>query len=190
MINQCLWKAQLLCEETETTHSRHVGKLFPHRTSLSSHFPTPPDLRHLRNNPELLPITGITDDFYHSHRTVSGGETNVSISPASSIILNVESKLPRNYNGFNWVKKKNKRNCRKKNLYWCGKTRFEIKMGSEDIHFQTCPQTFTSRRVSRNLSCLLVSMCSWFPMSFSESSLVLGVLVWSPGASSISISTS
>lgn len=38
-------------------------------------------------------------------------------------------------------------------------------------------QTFTSRSVSRNLSCLLVNMCSWFPMSFSDSSLVLGVLV-------------
>lgn len=56
-------------------------------------------------------------------------------------------------------------------------------------HQQAAP-TFTSRRESRNLSCRLVSMCSWLPMSFSESSFVLGVLVWSPGANSMSISTS
>lgn len=44
-------------------------------------------------------------------------------------------------------------------------------------HSPKFAQTFTSRSVSRNLSCLLVNMCSWFPMSFSDSSLVLGVLV-------------
>lgn len=50
--------------------------------------------------------------------------------------------------------------------------------------------TLTSLRESRNLSWRLVSMCSWLPVSLSACSLVLGRLVWSPGASSMSISTS
>lgn len=50
--------------------------------------------------------------------------------------------------------------------------------------------TLTSRNESRNLSWRLVSMCSWLPVSLSACSLVLGMAVWSPGANSMSISTS
>lgn len=50
--------------------------------------------------------------------------------------------------------------------------------------------TLTSRSESRNLSWRFVSMCSWFPASRSACSLLLGMAVWSLGASSMSISTS
>lgn len=50
--------------------------------------------------------------------------------------------------------------------------------------------TLTSRRESRNLSWRFVSMCSWLPASRSAWSFVLGRAVWSPGANSMSISTS
>lgn len=56
--------------------------------------------------------------------------------------------------------------------------------------FRRTNRTLTSRSESRNLSWRFVSMCNWFPASLSACSLLLGMVVWSLGANSMSISTS